>query len=524
MRKISIIPLIILLIFLTACESSPEPVQADLYLYTSMKESLIIALVDDFAIKNPDIKVEVNIAGAGTLMSQIENERKNGRITADVIWTSEIPDFYYLKNEGLLLNYTPAGADKIQNPLNNTDGYFFPARFGTMGIAYNTDIIKTPPASWFDLLEEEYANSFAIADPSTSGTAMMGVAMLMEAFGEQYFHDLRSNGAFTGQGSSQVIDAVAAGDIIACLAVDYITFDKADSGFPVALAYPPEMIVIPSPLAIFKDSLNTDAAKLFADYLISSDAQQIIAGIGTLPILDGITVPDRFNIPSAAEAKTRAITIDKAETASLRNEIIEMFLGIMQYQQTRDNDDSGLSSGNDNNSGSLLQASGEVIISLEYVRQSGAASNQYAVWIEDMDGNLIKSLYASRWTADGGYKTRPDSIALWAERAGLADMPGAEVDAVSGATPRTGSQSHLWDLTDLNGNIVIQGDYKIFIEGTLRWKNYVLYSGIISIGDAPVAIEAEAMFHFEGTGRYEALTADSVENKMITDVIMRFIP
>ena len=514
MRKFLFILLSVALITLVACDRNKEPEQAELNLYTSMKESLIMTLVEDFTVRNPDIKVNINIAGAGTLMSQIEQERINGGIIADVIWTSEIPDFYYLKDEGLLLQYTPAGAQSIQNPLNNTEGYFFPARFGTMGIAYNTDIVKTPPASWYDLLTDDYANGFVIADPSTSGTAMMSVAMLNEAFGEQFFHDLNANGTFVGQGSSQVIDAVAAGDIVACLAVDYITFDKAQSGFPIALVYPPEMIVIPSPLAIFKDSTNQDAAKLFADYLISADAQNIIASIGTLPVLEGITVPDKYNIPSVAEANARAIAIDKANTASVKNEIVEMFLGIMQNRQT----------GNGNNSGAHVQATGEVVISFEFVRQSGAASNQYAVWIEDMDGNLIKSLYASSWTADGGYKTRPDSIALWVERASLANMSSIEVDAISGATPRTGSQSHIWDLTDLSGNTVLQGDYKIFIEGTLRWKNFVLYTGIISIGNDPVTVVAEATFHFEGTDRYDALTADSVESKMITDVIARFTP
>jgi len=330
MRKYLIISLVVILIFLTACDGSKKSEQAELNLYTSMKESLIMALVDDFTARNPDIKVNVNIAGAGTLMSQIEDDRISGSITADVIWTSEIPDFYYMKDEGLLLQYTPAGVQNIQNPLNNTDGYFFPARFGTMGIAYNTDIIKTPPVSWFDLLTNEYTDGFSIADPSTSGTAMMGVAMLNEAFGEQFFHDLNANGAIIGQGSSQVIDAVAAGNIAACLAVDYITFDKADAGFPIALSYPPEMIVVPSPLAIFKDSTNQDVAKIFVDYMVSSDAQKIIAGIGTLPILEGVPVPDKFNIPSVAEATARAITIDKEYTASMKNELIEMFLGIIK--------------------------------------------------------------------------------------------------------------------------------------------------------------------------------------------------
>ena len=55
--------------------------------------------------------------------------------------------------------------------------------------------------------------------------------------------------------------------------------------------------------------------------------------------------------------------------------------------------------------------SGEVIISFNFERQSGWASNQFAIWIEDMDGNYINTLYATAWTANGGYASRPDSIA-----------------------------------------------------------------------------------------------------------------
>jgi len=174
--------------------------------------------------------------------------------------------------------------------------------------------------------------------------------------------------------------------------------------------------------------------------------------------------------------------------------------------------------------GTPAAATGEVTISFVYTRQSGPASNQHAIWIEDMDGNIIKTLFASRWTADGGFATRPDSIALWAGRAGLADMPGTEVDTFSGATPGTGTQTYSWDLTDSTGETIPQGDYMFFVEGTLRWKNYVLFSGVITIGDTPVTVQADPVFHFEGSDRYAALTADSVENDMIGVVTVEFTP
>jgi hypothetical protein len=168
--------------------------------------------------------------------------------------------------------------------------------------------------------------------------------------------------------------------------------------------------------------------------------------------------------------------------------------------------------------------SGEVIIVFNYEKQSGSASNQFAVWIEDMKGNLIKTLYATRFTANGGYKNRPDSIALWVEKSGLASMSKSEVDAISSATPKAGELSYAWDLTDTNGEIVSTGEYKFFVEGTLRWKNRVYYSGVIKISNKPSTVWAEAEFIYEDADRQPALSGESPENSMISEVTASFIP
>jgi len=317
-----------------------DSVQA-LTLYTSMKESLILTLADDFMSKNPNITVDTKIAGAGTLMAEIDAEHEQGAVNADVIWTSEIPDFYYMKDKGWLLQYTPPirdstgavlGMPGILDLLGGHDGYFAAARLGTMGIAYNTDLIDSPPESWQDLTGAAFKDGFAIADPTTSGTALMSIVLLNEEFGENLFTDLRKNGAFIGQGSSQVIEAVANGELAACLAVDYITYDKVDSGAPIALAYPHEMLVIPSPVAIFKDSPNADAAKKFVDYLVTTEAQQIIATIGTLPVYpDIVPLTDLYRgIPSFTDAMERAIIMNFADMMNWKGDIIDRFMEIMK--------------------------------------------------------------------------------------------------------------------------------------------------------------------------------------------------
>ena len=77
---------------------------------------------------------------------------------------------------------------------------------------------------------------------------------------------------------------------------------------------------------------------------------------------------------------------------------------------------------------------------------------------------------------------------------------------------------------DAKGNKVPHGDYKFFVEGTLRWKNYVLYSGIITLGDKPVTVQADVEFKYETSDRQAALTSDSPENSMISNVIASFLP
>jgi len=286
--------------------------QQQLYVYTSMKESMIGQLKTAFARQQPQIKVNFQSAGAGKLMAKIAAERESGTILADVLWTSEVPDFYQLKANGLLLKYVPAEARSLVNPLPDYDGSFTPARLGTLGIAYNTRLIKEAPKTWDDLKKPAFKGAFGIANPALSGTAFMSVDTLAKKFGWGFFEALRANGAKMGKGSGQVVDDTASGDLVASLAVDYITLDKVDKSATLALVYPPEMLVIPSPIAIFKNSANVEAAKKFVDFILTREGQTIIAEDGTIPVRSDVKIPERFKhiLPPADEAMKRAMPID----------------------------------------------------------------------------------------------------------------------------------------------------------------------------------------------------------------------
>jgi len=152
---------------------------------------------------------------------------------------------------------------------------------------------------------------------------------------------------------------------------------------------------------------------------------------------------------------------------------------------------------------------GTVVIAFDFERQSGHASNQFAVWIEDMDGRMVKTLYATQFTAGGGYENRPDSLSTWVGRAlGVSDF-----DAVAGATPKSGRQVYTWDLTGEDGVPVPWGAYKFFVEGTLRWKACVLYTGEIPVEGSYDFVVATPVF---------TCGDDAPERSMITNVTAEY--
>jgi len=312
-----------------AATPAPAGGSKKLVIYTSMKESLISGIVEGFKKKNPGIDVDYQSAGAGKLMAKIAAERQSGKILADIIWTSEVPDFYNMKKEGILEQYKTPLLKEIVNPFEDYDGHFTAARLGTLAIAINTDKIKTPPAQWSDLFKPEYKGAFGIADPALSGTAYMSVALLEKQFGWEFFDKLRANGARIGKGSGQVVDDTASGELSASLAVDYITNDKIEKGAHIALYYPPEVLLAPSPVAIFKGG-NVDAAKKFVDYLLGQEAQTLIAGEGTLSVRPDVKSKAKFALPEAADALKRSIKIDYVKMMASKEATIKKFTDTLQ--------------------------------------------------------------------------------------------------------------------------------------------------------------------------------------------------
>ena len=140
------------------------------------------------------------------------------------------------------------------------------------------------------------------------------------------------------------------------------------------------------------------------------------------------------------------------------------------------------------------KAATAVEVSFEYERQQGPGSNQYAVWIENEKGEVVKTLFVTSFTTKGrtrgneqpmrGYIKRPACVPTWVKAAKANDLTDQQLDAFTGATPQaSGTQTFTWDFTDQQGKAVQKGTYKVFVEATLFNASTITYSGSFSTQD-----------------------------------------
>ena len=154
-------------------------------------------------------------------------------------------------------------------------------------------------------------------------------------------------------------------------------------------------------------------------------------------------------------------------------------------------------------------------ITFTYQRGTTIASNQLAVWIEDEEGTMVKTLLVTDFTAGRrGYRNRTMSLPVWVASADPESMTNQEIDVLSAATPRPGELVYVWDFTNETGEKVSEGIYTIHVEGTFYWESDVLYSAVIDTAQLAEEIAV----------KMERTAPDTHENEnMISEVTVKAI-
>jgi putative spermidine/putrescine transport system substrate-binding protein len=194
-----------------------------------------------------------------------------------------------LANEGLLEKIDTSklkSSSQFVDGIIGKDSQYIVYQWSSTTIAYNPKLVKTPPTSWSDVFNPEYAGKLAL--PDISGTAGVHFLIAANRLGGGTLDNLQeglkrvkalapNSVAFYTQ-ADQLVSMFERGEIaIAPWYTDRAAVAE-DKGAPVKFVYPSEGgIGVRVALVIPKGTKNPDAALAFVDQVLSKEAQECFA-------------------------------------------------------------------------------------------------------------------------------------------------------------------------------------------------------------------------------------------------------
>ena len=256
--------------------------------------------------KETGIKVELFRSGGSNILRRFQQEAEGGKIFVDVLTHSEPAAARMMTKKGMFVPFKAADFDKVPAAVKDPDGYHVAQRLNVMAMYVRNDKVAAAdqPKTWTDLAQPKYKGKLVMADPSFSSLLVTIVGTLAKEHGWQYFEKLRANDIMLVQGNQQVSDMVKRGERLIAVGADaaYVGESKKE-GMPLSTLYQDDgTFIIPSPSSVVKGSPNPNAAKAFAEFMLSKAVQELfpleylysartdIAGPVGYPLLSSINI------------------------------------------------------------------------------------------------------------------------------------------------------------------------------------------------------------------------------------------
>ncbi|HSC22254.1 MAG TPA: ABC transporter substrate-binding protein [Casimicrobiaceae bacterium] len=300
-----------------------------LVLYTSQPDRDAQRTVEGFRKKNPGVDVEIFRSGTTEVMSKLMAEIAAGAARADVLLIADALSMEKLKAAGELMPYPQADVRELPPAAYDGGKTYFGTKIITTGIIVNSQA-SMKPTSWYDLLKPEAKGQVALPSPLYSGAAAIHMAALQAdpALGKDFYDKLAKNGAVALRGNGAVLNAVAGGQKMYGIIVEFMALNAKAKGSPVHFVFPKEGVsIVTEPTAILRSTKNPDAARAFVDFVLSKEGQELAVSQGYFPARKDVKPPAGF--PDVASLRILPVDIAALEKQDEQNKkrFAELFGG-----------------------------------------------------------------------------------------------------------------------------------------------------------------------------------------------------
>ncbi|KAE9525698.1 ABC transporter substrate-binding protein [Testudinibacter aquarius] len=265
--------------------SQQAEAEGRLVVYCSAQNTMCEQEVAAFE-KKYNVKTSFIRGGTGSIFARIGAEKANPQ--GDVWYGGTLDPHSQAGEMGLLtayqspnLQYIP---DELKDPAKVKGNYTSAIYLGILGFGVNTERLAKlnipVPKCWKDLTDSRLKMEIQSADPQSSGTAYTALATFVQLWGEKeafnYLTELHKNVSQYTKSGNTATRNTARGEASIGIGFLHEHSIEKEKGAPVELIVPCEGTGYEiGGVSIIKGARNLENAKLFVDWALSKEAQEL---------------------------------------------------------------------------------------------------------------------------------------------------------------------------------------------------------------------------------------------------------
>lgn len=253
--------------------------------YTTMNVSQSKPVMDAFHKKYPFIEPILYRAGGGALLNRVLTESRAGKHDWDVVGgRGEM--ILAFKEKNLLASYTSPETQMIDGDLFDKEGFWYTYYVVPVVLGYNTHLVKREdaPKGYSDLLDPKWKGRKISLDTE----AYLLLQGLISAWGKEkavnFMKQLAAQDPVMMRGTTERITMAAAGEYPLVITYAHSIQRMVTKGASIDwVALEPAVVEI-DPLMIGAKAPNPNAARLFLNFLLSKEGQEMLVGFERIPV------------------------------------------------------------------------------------------------------------------------------------------------------------------------------------------------------------------------------------------------
>jgi iron(III) transport system substrate-binding protein len=293
--------------------------------YASMEAVSAQRIAAAFEKKYPFIKVDATRIGSERMATRLVAEAQARKVHADVVQQSAF-DFYGVFQKGIFDSYFSPERAAFPPEYRDDKGFWTMPASTLNVLAYNKKMVASAdvPKSFFDLTEPRWKGQLLMDDNESKWMAGMiqyyGEAKIMDLMRKLATQDIQFR---VGHSLLQTLLAAGERAVVVVAFANGVNRLKKESA-PIEWVSAEPVIGLTFGMAVVKDAPHPNAGRLFNDYMLSREGQEVIAA-------DGYYVP-RTDVASPilkeAPPKTKVIPLPMS-MAPRYNEFYQTYRKVM---------------------------------------------------------------------------------------------------------------------------------------------------------------------------------------------------